>query len=381
MRIFRAALMRRPLFVFFAAVLSTGISGVVIPALSASTRWAGRVVAAAPPAPGGAASWDWPGVRVTLSIPANTSAATATLFVPPPLRARLRVLVDGVAGPPLDIAAAAAPQVLQLAALDGSAHTLALVSVLEPALQHPQPFLPSPPYLSVELHSLELVGAVATLPPPPAPARKLVFVGDSITAGFGAGGSGGNCPAPEVYSEDNSVTYGALLCSEFGAACETVAWSGKGLYINSPTAGTNETMPQYYFSAMGAGRPPHLHDWDFAAHQPPSLIVVALGTNDYGHHAATDANFTAALVSFFRELATAHGNAQLPIFAGCGPLTSKPVPAIRAAVTEYNAAGGTAHFLDLGLQNASGCFGHPSARDHAIMAALAQPQIASVMGW
>lgn len=373
-----ASIMLRSLITFF---LAASFEAVVLPAIGPTTRWAGRVVAAPSPAPAGAATWDWPGVRVTISVPANTSAVTATLLVPPPLRARLRVLVDGVAGPPMDIGSASAPQTVKLATLNGSASTVALVSVLEPALQHPQPYLPAAPYAAVELHSLELVDAESALPPPSQPARKIVFVGDSITAGFGAGGTAGNCPAPEVYSEDNSVTYGALLCGDFGAACETVAWSGKGLYINSPTAGTNETLPEYYYSAMGAGRPPYAHDWDFSSATKPSLIVFNLGTNDYGHGRATDANFTAAFVAFFRELAALHGDAQLPLFAGCGPLTSKPVAAIRAAVAEYNAGGGAAHFLDLGLGAASGCYGHPSASDHAAMAALARPQIATVMGW
>lgn len=363
--------------------------GAHIPALGSATAWQGRVVPAAPPAPPGSATFDWPGVRVRFTAPANTTSVTATLLLPPPLVARLRVYIDGVAATaqPLDVAASATPQTLTLAAgLDGSrAHELALESVLEPALQHPQPFLPAPPYAALQLHSLELVGAAAAAPAPPPRARSIVVVGDSISAGFGAGGGGGDCPQPGVYSEDSSLTYGALLCAQLGADCSTVAYSGKGIFENSPTAGTNETMPQYYFSALGAGRAPFAHDWDFQAAPKPSLVLVNLGTNDFGHGHDTgptwEAKFSAAYVAFFRQLAALHGDARLPIFAGCGPLTSRPVPAIRAAVAACSAAGGNCFFLDLGLVNATGCFGHPGARDHAAVAALARPQIMAAMGW
>ena len=81
-------------------------------------------------------------------------------------------------------------------------------------------------------------------------------------------------------------------------------------------------------------------------------------------------------------LARVHGNAALPIFAALGPLTSKPAPLIEAAVAAHNAAGGSAAFLDLSIgHSARGCYGHPSAADHAEMAAIAAPVIAKALGW
>ena len=81
------------------------------------------------------------------------------------------------------------------------------------------------------------------------------------------------------------------------------------------------------------------------------------------------------------NLTRLHSNPHLAIFAGCGPLTSKPVPAVKAGVAAFVAAGGNGHFLDLGLAPADGCFGHPGAAGHAAMAALATPAIAAVLGW
>lgn len=77
-----------------------------------------------------------------------------------------------------------------------------------------------------------------------------------------------------------------------------------------------------------------------------------------------------------------HANPSLPIFAAMGPLTTKPVPQVQAAVAAFNAAGGNAHYLDLATSPAAdGCAGHPGPAGHRAMFAAAQPAIAQVMGW
>ena len=82
------------------------------------------------------------------------------------------------------------------------------------------------------------------------------------------------------------------------------------------------------------------------------------------------------------QLAAFHGRPDLPVFAASGPLASKPAPAILAAVAQHNAAGGRAVFLNLTLAHgARGCYGHPSAGDHAELDALAAPVIAAALGW
>lgn len=64
-------------------------------------------------------------------------------------------------------------------------HDIELYNVLEPALLHPQPFLPKVPYEALTLSTLTVDGGLVA--PPPELSRSLVFVGDSITAGFGSG--------------------------------------------------------------------------------------------------------------------------------------------------------------------------------------------------
>ena len=341
--------------------------------------WEGRVLLL----PDGSVSFDWPGVRahVTLS---RASWLNATILSPAPVSGLFRVTVDGVNSSNSFFTAHGSHTYRLAVGLNASAvHSVDLISALEPALLHPQPFLPAPPYTALAVVSFStdgnMEGGGASLK------RRVAVCGDSITAGFGAGGSPPDCPNPAVYSEDNTRTWGRLLCARFDAACDIIAWSGKGLYVNSPTAGTNETIPYYYRQTFGAGQLPYAPTWKFDTFTPDAVII-NLGTNDFSHGHDTgpsfEANFTAAYVDFMRNLTVWHAAPRLPIFAASGPLTARPTAAIKAAVAAFTAEGGRAYFLDLqtGL-GADGCYGHPSPRGHQAMADLAVPQIIAALGW
>lgn len=108
----------------------------------------------------------------------------------------------------------------------------------------------------------------AFLPVPQLP-RALEFYGDSLTVGYGANGVGPNCPGT-LLSEDNSVTWGNLLCGNFSANCSIIAWSGIGVYENSRGEMYPSTMPGVYDRAMGAvpGVP-----WDFSRFTPDAVVI------------------------------------------------------------------------------------------------------------
>eukprot|EP01044_Picomonas_judraskeda_P008238 COSAG03_NODE_929_length_5276_cov_15.813599_6_plen_540_part_00 len=346
----------------------------------AKTQWQGRYRQASD----GSATFDWPGVRLRVQLVAPSTQLSAEIVVAKPMAGWLRVSVDDDAGTKIQINSSKTSYVLAEHLDAARNHTVEIYNIIEPALWHPQPFLPSAPYEAVRIVSLSTDGGLS--PPFKQTTRELVFVGDSITAGFGSSFEKVACPEKdEWYVEDNSLTYGNLICGQFDANCTTIAWSGKGLYVNSPTAGTNETMYSYYRSTTGAGAAPYATDWELARGNP-SAVVINLGTNDWGHNHDTgpawEAAFSATLVSFMRNLTHWHQNPHLPIFAGVGPLTQRPAKAIQVAVARFNVEGGNATFLNLDTgMGGDGCFGHPSPSGHRAMASLATPQIARVMGW
>jgi lysophospholipase L1-like esterase len=294
-----------------------------------------------------------------------------------------RVFIDGQNFTTISVNNASSTYQITTSLDPSTSHTVEVYNMIEAALARPQPFDTNPPYLAIQINSITVDGTL--LAPPPEPERKLVVVGDSITCGFGAGGTGTNdCPNPTIYAEDNSVTYGNLLCQNFSASCSIISFSGKGLYVNSPTAGTNETLPSYYQQTLVVEQ----YNFDFKFGNV-SAVIINLGTNDFGHNHDTgkawETNFTNTYVEFMQNLTVWHQNPNLPIFCASGPLTQKPLPTIQAAIDQFNAMGGNAHLLDQDIskvgQSVNGCYGHPSGANHRAMFEMAQPVIAAVMNW
>ena len=128
----------------------------------------------------GTASFDWPGVRVSFTVSATT-AISMSLSAPGNLVGEIRVYIDGVNGSTI-IVDKSATNYPVASGLDASKqYSVTLYNVLEPALWHPQPFLPKAGDTIATLNSITVDGTLLT---PPAPLkRNLVFVGDSITAG------------------------------------------------------------------------------------------------------------------------------------------------------------------------------------------------------
>ncbi len=121
-----------------------------------------------------------------------------------------------------------------------------------------------------------------TTPPP----RRMEFIGDSITCGFGIEGKS----AEEHFSTDTEnpcKTYAALTAEHFGAEYNLISWSSIGVYTSDCPEGAETpadgwVMPMLYdYTDIGAantfGFEPDL--WDFNRFVP-DIIVINLGTND-----------------------------------------------------------------------------------------------------
>ena len=224
-----------------------------------------------------------------------------------------------------------------------------------------------------------------TAAPASAPrSRRIELVGDSISAGYGSRGSAAlaksyGCPVDDNTS-GNKYTYNWFLAENFTADIVPIAWSGKGMYQNCCDDG--EKMPSYYLQTLGGGS--YTRDWDFKRFTP-SMMIINLGTNDFGHDAgpAWEAAFTATYGQFVANATTTYKNAKLPIFVAQGPMNcGAPLrAALMSAITTINAKGGAATYLDMCGPPNDGCGGHPGVQGHAGMFAMAQPQIAQVMGW
>lgn len=126
----------------------------------------------------------------------------------------------------------------------------------------------------VEFLGITLEGA--PLDPVPDDAQSLLFLGDSLTCGYGLlapDGTDGFEPA----TEDVFRSYAGIASQELAARFQACAWSGKGMVENFDRT-TTETIPTLWRRAD-----PFDRESTIPSPPRPDLVLVNLGTNDVFH--------------------------------------------------------------------------------------------------
>lgn len=211
-------------------------------------------------------------------------------------------------------------------------------------------------------------GTVET--PPAAKTRRIEFVGDSLTVGYGAL-AGGSDSEWSTETESGAVTYAALAAKALDADYNVIAISGRGLAHNI-SGDTDKLMPALYAKLDEYNNPGV--DWDFGLFVP-DVIVINLGTND--HATSTEAEVTAATTEFLKTVRQKNPNAYI-IFAYGNARTNKMENAIKAGVAAVGDNKISFFALDRSTDTA---LGHPSAAAHKITAVALEAEIRRVTGW
>ncbi|CAN5426425.1 SGNH/GDSL hydrolase family protein [soil metagenome] len=204
--------------------------------------------------------------------------------------------------------------------------------------------------------------------PVSAPDRRLLFVGDSITGGYGTEGKGPRCGF--VSSEENAYrAWGAVAARTLAADVVLLAFSGGGVYRNNDGDRTDvmSARIQRTVPTRKTSPPPE-------ADAPPSAIVINLATNDFALGAPPPAEFEAAYTALIDALHAKYPAA--PFVVTLGPmLYGKALAAAREMETHVVAAAHTrgidAELLELPMQDGHdgfGCQHHPSVTRQASMA-------------
>lgn len=164
---------------------------------------------------------------------------------------------------------------------------------------------------------------------------SIAFVGDSITAAYGAEASSNDEPYTTA-TQNFMKSYAYLTACALDADYEAVCYSGYGVVSGwSGDGERNEDMllpPVYELVAAG-----HEQTWDFEAH-PRDVVVVSLGTNDFtytGTDEAKQQEFSegyVALLGRIREL-----NPESLIICTLGTMWGSEAlyPALEQAVQEH----------------------------------------------
>ncbi len=144
---------------------------------------------------------------------------------------------------------------------------------------------------------------------PAKPTAKILFIGDSFTAGYGDEAKILSCGERRPYDNAN-LAYGPLTARALNADFQVIAISGKGMVHNYGDTKpiSDEPMPLYFdriLYAKPAGK------WDFPS-WIPDIVVVALGTNDFSTQVKPSLEqYTSAYQAFYAILRLHYPNAQL----------------------------------------------------------------------
>jgi lysophospholipase L1-like esterase len=240
-----------------------------------------------------------------------------------------------------------------------------------------EPFVGQLQFLGVQLEKGRTL-----LPLPPRPDRRIEFVGDSITCGYGNESANEKEHFASV-TENNYLAYGAVTARRLGAEYVAVAWSGKWLF-------GKEAMPLLYERALPLDPE---STWNRSA-WIPHAVVVNLGTNDFGPRNPTEKEWQDAYRDFIRTIRK-HAP-ECHVFCAVGSMMSDNYPPGRKAlstirqyttglVEELRKAGDRKlHFVEFDVQDPKDGFGgdwHPSVKTHQIMAERLTTVVKKELGW
>ena len=208
-------------------------------------------------------------------------------------------------------------------------------------------------------------------------APLIEFIGNSITCGAQADASEIPCGTGEYADHHNAYyAYGPRVARELGVRYMLSSVSGIGVYRNWNSDGP--TMPQVYEKARLDAADNRL--WDFARERP-SIVSIALGTNDLSHGDGVKPRrpfdsvvFVDTYIKFVRLVKSKYAAAQIvllnsPMEHGSeGLLLERCITAVKKKIDGLYPSGKRVATFFFKPMEPKGCGGHPSVEDHKILA-------------
>ena len=199
--------------------------------------------------------------------------------------------------------------------------------------------------------------------------RKIIFIGDSITAAYGIEGING-ISTFSTADEDVSKGYAYLLSESLNAECRIFAYSGNGIVSrwiseNQESPNKDQLLPEIF---------------PFNQEYNPSLIVCNLGTNDASYTRnieKREQEFMNHYLGFIQKLQKYFAKARILLVYG---IMEKTLCRSVKKVAEESGA----FYLELPLQKEEDGFGtdaHPGEKIHKELSGLLSKEIRKIMVW
>ncbi len=222
---------------------------------------------------------------------------------------------------------------------------------------------------------------------PRLPERKIEFIGNSITCGFGIEGTD---PKEKFrYATQNQYyTYDAITARNLDAQCFVVARSGIGVYRNyaGKLTGDKEIMPAVYpYTLFGMTG----EKWDFNRFTP-DVVCINLGTNDTSSPGYRTDLLYQGFWNFYQTVRGHYPHAKIVLLSGtmikAGSLREQELNQTLDKVVETARKEGDAEVYRFAMTPEDGSMGwgscyHPSMKRHAKMAEELTGFLREITGW
>ncbi|MFZ6029421.1 MAG: GDSL-type esterase/lipase family protein, partial [Chloroflexota bacterium] len=279
------------------------------------------------------------------------------------------VIIDGIVMAPVHIPSGTSGPVTLASGLAAGNHSLEFVRRTEAWVG------------DVQFSGFTATGGQLLAAPTPA-ARRIEFIGDSITAGYGNEGDS-QYQSFTTQNENAYLAYGPVTARALGADQFTIAWSGKGV-IRNYGGDTTDVLPSIYRRILPYDTATL---WD-AGQWIPHVVVINLGTNDFSVGVPDETAFTTAYIDFVAQIRSQYPAAHIycalgPMLSGSNLISARDY--ITTVVDHFTATGDTAvHFIEFPTQDGLLGYGedwHPSVAQHAAMATQLINRLKADLGW
>jgi lysophospholipase L1-like esterase len=152
------------------------------------------------------------------------------------------------------------------------------------------------------------------------PNRRIEFIGNSITCGYGVEGDSSGCHfSPET--ENACLSYAAMTSRALHSDYALIAYSGRGMVRNYGDSNTTsiDPMPALYDRTCFSDT---TKKWDFSS-WVPQAVVINLGTNDFSTHPFPEKQiFQQAYIKLIHRVRALYPG--VTMFCISGPMIGQP---------------------------------------------------------
>ncbi|MGD0337186.1 MAG: SGNH/GDSL hydrolase family protein [Bacteroidota bacterium] len=222
------------------------------------------------------------------------------------------------------------------------------------------------------------------VPPDKRPDRRIEFIGNSITCGYGVEGESPDSHF-SVETENSCMSYAAITARALNADYFLISYSGRGVVRNYGDVNTTspDPMPSLYDRTCFYDS---TQKWNFAR-WIPQAVVINLGTNDFSTQPYPDKKVFqdayALLIYRVRSLYTG-----VTMFCLCGPMIGEPCSGyIKEVVEQQQKKSGDNDIFFIEIKESVltdadwGCDHHPNVHGMSKMADIIVPVIRLRMNW